>query len=165
MQPAARGGRWDTRAVTAFVTAGAGFLLAVLWFDLMFDALVARHARDRDLPEEVLVSITGYYRRVTTEARPMDRLIAVVMVATTAALVAQCARGEVPSWVSLASLGLAVGAIALAATRTVPTAVRLGSRRDSVAVQSRLARSAFRDHLFCFAAIAAVLVIELCFGR
>jgi len=32
--------------VIAFVTAGGGFLLAVLWFDLMFDVQVLGH-RDR----------------------------------------------------------------------------------------------------------------------
>ena len=31
--------------VSAFVTAGAGFLLAVLWFDLMFDVQVLRPSR------------------------------------------------------------------------------------------------------------------------
>ena len=41
--------------MTAYVTAGAGFLLAVLWFDLMFDVQALRH-RDRDLPEDVLSS-------------------------------------------------------------------------------------------------------------
>jgi len=39
--------------VNAFVAAGAGFLAAVLWFDLMFDVQVARH-RDGALPEPVL---------------------------------------------------------------------------------------------------------------
>jgi hypothetical protein len=34
----------------AFVTAGAGFLLAVLWFDLMFDVQALPH-RGRELPE------------------------------------------------------------------------------------------------------------------
>jgi hypothetical protein len=151
--------------VTAFVTAGAGFLLAVLWFDLMFDIQVMGHERDRDLPEEVLASIAAYYARVTTSARPMNRLIAAVMLATTAALVIQLARGDAPTWVSIASLGLAGSAIGLAGARTVPSAVRLGTRRDPVTTQSRLARSVFRDHLLCLAVIAAVLVIELAFGR
>lgn len=157
--------RWDTRAVTAFVTTGAGFLLAVLWFDLMFDVQVACHERDRDLPEEVLASIAAYYARVTTTARPMNRLIAAVMVMTTVALGIQLARGDAPTWLSLVSLGLAGSAIMLAGTHTVPSAVRLGTRRDPVAAQSRLARSLFRDHLLCLAAIAAVLAIELAFGR
>jgi hypothetical protein len=62
------------------------------------------------------------------------------------------------------SLGLAGGAIALAAVRTVPGAVRLGTRADPPAVQSRLARSILRDHVVCFAAIAAVLAIQLTTG-
>ena len=36
-----------------FVVAGAGFLLAVLWFDLMFDVQVLRHRGPGDLPEPV----------------------------------------------------------------------------------------------------------------
>ena len=36
--------------MTPFVTAGAGFLLAVLWFDLMFDVQALFH-RGRELPE------------------------------------------------------------------------------------------------------------------
>jgi hypothetical protein len=37
----------------------------------------------------------------------------------------------------------------------------LGARRDSVATQSRLARSVCRDHLLCIAPIATLLVIQL----
>jgi hypothetical protein len=61
-----------------FAAAGAGFLLAVLWFDLMFDVQTRKHTGD--LPPEVLASISAYYRRVTTEAYPMNRLVALVMV-------------------------------------------------------------------------------------
>ena len=58
--------------------AGAGFLLAVLWFDLMFDVQVLRH-RIGDEPDETLASIAAYYRRVTTAARPMNRLVMTAM--------------------------------------------------------------------------------------
>ena len=61
--------------MTQFVAAGAGFLLAVLWFDLMFDVQVLR-VRPDEIPEPVLASIAAYYRRVTTAARPMNRLVA-----------------------------------------------------------------------------------------
>ena len=70
--------------MNAFVAAGASFLLAVLWFDLMFDVQVLGHS-ERELPEPVLASIAGYYGRVTTAARPMNRLVASVMLATLAA--------------------------------------------------------------------------------
>ncbi len=151
--------------VTAVVTAGSGFLLAVLWFDLMFDVQVLRHpARGGELPEEVLASIAGYYRRVTTSARPMNRLIAVVMVATVAAIGIQLAKGDSSPWLGWTSLVLAVSAISLAGAHTVPSAVRLGARTDPVAVQSRLARSIFRDHVLCLAAIASLLVLQLSRG-
>ena len=142
------------------VAAGAGFLLAVLWFDLMFDVQVLRHP-DGELPETVLASIAGYYRRVTTEARPMNRLVAVVMLSTVTAIVVQLIRGDAPRWVSAASAVTALVPIGLAGGRTVPDAVRLGTRRDSVPAQSRLARSVCRDHLVCVAGIATLLLTQL----
>jgi len=150
--------------VTAYVTAGAGFLLAVLWFDLMFDVQVLGHDRSA-LPGPVLASIAGYYARVTTAARPMNRLIATVMLATLAALVAQVAGDDSPSWVAWASLALVGSAVALATAHTVPAAVRLGTRGDEPAVQSRLAAAILRDHVLCFAGIASVLVLQLAFAR
>jgi hypothetical protein len=150
--------------VTAVVAAGAGFLLAVLWFDLMFDVQVLGH-RERELPDDVLASISGYYRRVTTGARPMNRLVAVAMVATIAAIGVQIAGGDGPRWAGWASLALAGSATLLAAAHTVPSAVRLGTRADAVDVQSRLARSICRDHLLCLAAIASLLTIQLWFAQ
>jgi hypothetical protein len=148
--------------MTAFATAGAGFLLAVLWFDLMFDVqALGRDPGAGELPEPVLASITSYYARVTTGSRPMNRLVAAVMVATLAALLAEIARGDRPRWAAWASLALAALAISIAALRTVPAAVRLGTRSEGPDVQSRLARSILRDHLICFAAIAALLAVQL----
>jgi hypothetical protein len=146
--------------VNAFAIAGAGFLLAVLWFDLMFDVQALR-SRERELPEQVLASIAGYYRRVTTTARPMDRLIALMMLVTLAAIVAEIARGDVPAAVGWISLVLAAAPITLAATRTLPNAVRLGRRGDTVERQSALARSVGRDHLLCLASIGALLVLQV----
>jgi hypothetical protein len=142
--------------MTRFVSAGAGFLLAVLWFDLMFDVQVARH-RLGELPEAVLASITGYYRRVTTAARPMNRLVAAAMVATLGTIIAQIARGEHPRWLGWVSL-------ALAGAHTVPSAVRLGTRRDPAERQAQLARAVFRDHVLCAVSIMALLVVQLTAG-
>jgi hypothetical protein len=150
--------------VTAFVTAGAGFLLAVLWFDLMFDVQVRAH-RGTDIPPHVLTSIGAYYQRVTTSARPMNRLVGIAMIATIVAIVVQLARGDVPTWLSVASLLLVGGPVGLAAARTVPTAVRLGAATDSPSHQGWLARSIWRDHLLCLSGIAALLVLQLVFGR
>jgi hypothetical protein len=146
--------------VSAFVSAGGGFLLAVLWFDLMFDIQVLPH-RVGELPEEVLASIAGYYRRVTTAARPMNRLIAAVMLATLAVLVVEIAHAQHPRWAGWASL--AVTLIALAASHTVPSAVRLGTRADPPARQSELARRIFAEHLICALAISTLLLFQLAF--
>src|SRR5205814_7299286 len=142
------------------VTAGAGFLLAVLWFDFMFDVQVRGHSGDV-LPESVLASIAAYYRRVTTDARPMNRLMAAAMLATLVALIAQLVGDDAPRWVSTVSVLLAVAAIGLAARRTVPSAVRLGARREPLAMQRMLARSIARDHLFCLTCISLLLLVQL----
>ena len=146
--------------MNSLVAGGAGFLLAVLWFDLMFDVQALR-VREGPLPEAVLSSIAGYYRRVTTTARPMDRLIALVMLVTLVAIVVEVVRGDAPAWVGWISLILAAAPITLAATRTLPRAVRLGAREDTVDRQSALARSVGREHLLCLASIAALLVLQV----
>jgi hypothetical protein len=149
--------------VGALVAAGAGFLLAVLWFDLMFDVQVRGH-RGGSLPEGVLESIAAYYARVTTAARPMNRLVATAMLATIVAIVVQIARGEPRAWVSWVSLALALPAVALAALRIVPDAVRLGARSDPVERQSKLAVDIFRGHVLCVSLIATLLVLQLAFA-
>jgi hypothetical protein len=146
--------------VQALATAGAGFLLAVLWFDLMFDVQVAGH-EGRVLPDAIAGSIAGYYRRVTTEARPMNRLVAFVMLVTVFAVVAQLVRSDgepVARWLSLV---LALAPIGIAASRTVPNAVRLGSRRDPPEVQASMARAIYRQHVFCACSIGALLAVQL----
>ncbi len=140
--------------------AGAGFLLAVLWFDVMFDVQVRGHV-DRDLPPQVRDSIAAYYRRVTTSARPMNRLVAVAMLATIAGLVGELVRGETRTWVAVTSLVLTAFAIGLAAARTVRNAVRLGAQTDDAEGQSRLARVIYRDHLVCIVAIFAVVILQV----
>jgi hypothetical protein len=147
--------------MSAFVTAGGGFLLAVLWFDLMFDVQVIGHRGSVELPEAVLASISAYYARVTTAARPMNRLIAAVMVGTLAAIVVEIAHGLEHRWVAWVSLVLALGPIGLVGVRTVPSAVRLGSRSDPVAEQSALARAVLRQHLFCACSITALVLLQL----
>jgi len=144
----------------ALPIACGGFLLAVLWFDLMFDVQVLHH-RDGELPDPVLRSIADYYRRVTVEARPMGHAVGLVMVVALAALVVQLIAGRVPVWVSVVSLTLVAAPVALAARRILPDAMRLGWRSDPVAVQSELARRICRGHAYCFASIAAFLVVQL----
>ncbi len=149
--------------MSAFVTAGGGFLLAVLWFDLMFDVLALR-APGGEVPEEALASIARYYARVTTAARPMNRLIAGAMLATLAAIAVQLARADTRTWVSVASLALALPPVALAGARIVPQAVRLGTRSGTLSEQRALARTILWGHVYCFASIAALLALQLAFA-
>ena len=146
--------------MNTFAAAGAGFLLAVLWFDLMFDVQVRKHA-GTPLPADVLASISAYYRRVTTEAYPMNRLVALVMLLTTAALVAEIIVGVRPRWAGWISLVLVVSGAAVTLRRTVPNARRLGGGQDSPEAQSALARAICRDHLFSFGRTALVLGLQL----
>ena len=150
--------------MTPLVAAGAGFLLAVLWFDLMFDIQVRGHAA-ADIPAEVLTSIAAYYRRVTTTARPMNRLVGLAMIATMVAIVLQLVQDDAPTWLSVASLVLIAAPVGLAAAHTVPAAVRLGAQTDPPDRRAGLARSIWRDHLLCFSGIASLLVLQLVFGR
>jgi hypothetical protein len=150
----------QTAAVRALASAGAGFLLAVLWFDLMFDVQVRGHDADV-LPEQVRTSIATYYGRVTTAARPMNRLVLLVMLTTIGALLAVLFGDDLPNWRAAIALVLTLVAMSLAGARTVPAAVRLGAQGDDAATQSRLARGILRDHLVCITAIAATLLLLL----
>jgi hypothetical protein len=143
------------------ITTSAGFLLAVLWMDLMFDVQVLRQRRAAQLSEDVLASIAAYYRRVTIDANPMSRLVALAMLVMLLCLVVQLRRGAEPLWLTSATLVLGLPPAVLALTRVVPNAMRLGTRRDSLAEQSRLARAICRDHLFCLAAILGLLALRL----
>jgi len=124
----------------------------------------ARRRGTGPVEEEALASIAGYYARVTTRARPMNRLVASAMLATLAAIVVEIASGDVPAWVAWCSLALAGAALGLAGARTVPAAVRLGSRADDAARQSELARAILGEHVICFASIGSLLVLQLAFA-
>ena len=113
-----------------FAAAGAAFLLAVLWFDLMFDVQTRKHAGAL-LPTEVLASISAYYRRVTTEAYPMNRLVALVMLLTVAAIIGEIIAGVRPWWIGWVSLVLVGSGVFSTLRRTVPNAKRLGGAQDS----------------------------------
>ncbi|CAM5698688.1 hypothetical protein MAUB1S_02787 [Mycolicibacterium aubagnense] len=91
--------------------AGSGFLIAVLWMDLIFDVQVLRHRRSADLPEPVLASIAAYYHRATTTSRPMSLLIAAVMAILLVALIFDDFHGGVPTWLMALFAVLAGGPV------------------------------------------------------
>jgi hypothetical protein len=136
-----------------------GFLMAVLWMDLIFDSQVLRYRGVDELPETVLASIGDYYRRATTTSRPMSYLIAVVMAILLGTLTFRAISGDAPGWLLASSTVLAGLPILLALTRTLPNAVALGKRAGTPAEQSRLGRAIFRDHVLCLASMSAFLVL------
>lgn len=147
--------------MTEIITASAGFLVAVLWFDLMFDVQVLAHRRSPEVPESVTESIAAYYRRVTTTASPMGTLVGVVMTVLLITLVVQAATADVAVGVSAVSIAAAAAAIGLAMARVFPRAVRLGERSQPHAEQSEIARSIFREHVLCLAAMVTLLGVQL----
>ncbi|MCX5738203.1 MAG: hypothetical protein NTZ61_06855 [Proteobacteria bacterium] len=150
--------------MTALLTLGGGFLLAVVWMDLIFDVQALRGSRNEPLPEPALASIANYYRRVTTDARPMNLLIGLVMVATVLGTVAALFHGSAALGWRAAALALGALPISLAQRRVFPNAVRLGARSDSPEQQSALARTIARDHVACFAAMLGFVAIQLFAG-
>ena len=146
--------------MNAFAATGLGFLLAVLWFDLMFDVQTLKH-RDVELPADVLASISAYYRRVTTDAAPMNRLVALMMLVVLGAILAEIFADEISPWITWGSLALALFGFAVTRLRTLPNAVRLGQATDPPEMQSQLARTLFRDHAFGFVRTLVMLALQL----
>lgn len=144
----------------AVSTAGGGFLLAVLWFDLMFDVQVLGQGSGL-LADATLASISAYYARVTTGSWPMGSLLVIVMLVTIASVAYRIYAGRVPGWFAGASLFLVGAPVLLALGRILPNAARLGARTDAIGVQSDLARSICYDHVFCFVCIGVFLALQL----
>ncbi len=142
------------------LAACGGFLIAVLWFDLMFDIQVLGHPPGA-LPEAVLASIATYYRRAVVDAVPMNLLVGLVMLVAVGGCIRQLACRQVSLWLGIAGLLLVSAPTTLAFTRVVPAAARLALRTDTPEVQSEIARAICRDHMLCLAAIAAFVALQL----
>jgi hypothetical protein len=142
------------------ITMGGGFLLAVLWFDLMFDVQVWPYWGQETLPEDVLASIAGYYARVTTDAAPMNLLVGGVMFLTIGAVIWNLMRGPQQLWVRVGTLILLSVPVAAAQMVIFPAAQQLAIRADGLTVQTELANAIFTAHVACFVAIALMLVLQ-----
>lgn len=138
----------------------AGFLAAVLWFDLMFDVQVLSQPSGL-LDETVLASITSYYQRVLIDASPMGRLVGAMMLVGWVSVGLQLKRRELEGTLGWATAALFVAPTQLAGARVVPNATRLAGRTDSLEVQSELARTICFDHLFCLVAIGLFIALQL----
>lgn len=142
--------------MAALLAACGGFLLGVLWMDLLFDVQIL--GAD---PQSAVASIVDYYRRATTQAYPMNRLIAAIMLATVGVTLYGLVRRRISTRLGLPAIGLAAGAVGLGLLRVVPNAVRLGSGADPPDRQLALARAICFDHLLCLALMAAFVALML----
>ena len=147
--------------MTALLAAGGGFLLAVIWMDLMFDVQALRAPRGAPLPDGAIASIAAYYRRVTTDAQPMSQLVAIVMAVTILGALHQLLRGDGGFLLRLTALLLCLVPIALALGRVFPNAARLGTRGEPPEIEDRLAREIAWAHVACFAAMLLFVAIQL----
>jgi hypothetical protein len=91
----------------------------------------------------------------------MNRLVALVMLLTLAAIVAEVIHGVHPWWIGWVSLALVGSGVVSTLGRTVPSARRLGGAQDAPEIQSTLARAIYRDHLYSFARTTLVLLLQL----
>lgn len=113
----------------------------------MFDVQTRKHTGDV-LPPEVLSSISAYYRRVTTEAYPMNRLIALVMLLTLAAICAEIVQGKNAWWVGW-------GSLLLAGSGFVPTMIRTSRTPVGWEAEKMRQRSSRGSHARCAAIICS----------
>jgi ABC-type Fe3+-siderophore transport system permease subunit len=142
------------------IATGGGFLLAVLWFDLMFDVQAWPYWEQEILPEEVLASIAGYYQRVTTDAWPMNLFVGAVMVFVLLTAFLRARDKRVAPWNRFTTLILAGAATSAGLEIAFPIAEQLGARTDDLAMQTELANTIFVTHVGCFIVIAVVLVLQ-----
>jgi NADH:ubiquinone oxidoreductase subunit 6 (subunit J) len=91
----------------------------------------------------------------------MNRLVALVMLLTLAAICVEIVRGEYAWWIAWGSLLVAASGFVPTLMRTVPNARRLGTAQDSPEERTRLARAICRDHMLSFARMSVLLILQL----
>lgn len=142
--------------ITIFVC--IGFMLAILYIDLMFDVLTVPYRRGgAALPAEVLDRLAHYYGRVTQN----PYVLMFVMLTTAVALVLQVVYDLAPRWAAYSSMAVLVVAMAAGMFKVIPSARRLASGSDSARERTRLAHGVFTAHVLLFVCILALAVIQL----
>jgi hypothetical protein len=142
--------------MAAMLAACGGFLLGVLWMDLLFDIAILGAA-----PQQAVEKIAAYYARATIEAYPMNRLIGAVMLLTVGGASYQVVRGTDGRGDALLALLLVLVPVALALGRVFPDAVRLGERSGSAGQQIFLARRICLAHLACLISVGIFVALQI----
>lgn len=142
--------------ITVFVC--IGFMLAVLYIDLMFDvtAVPYRHT-GKLLPAEVLEPIRRYYGRITQN----PYVLMFVMLTATICFVLQIVYDLAPRWAAYSSLVVMAVAMVTGSASVIPKAQRIGSGKESDDVQTRLVHGMFPSHIVLLVCVLLLAVIQL----
>lgn len=142
--------------ITVFVC--IGFMLAVLYIDLMFDVTAVPYRRSgAPLPKAVLDPITLYYGRITQN----PFVLGFVMLTTAVSLVFEIVYNLVPRWAGYVSLGAMALAMVAATLKVIPAAQRLASGKDPADVQTRLIHGMFPSHVVLLISILLLAAVQL----
>ncbi len=134
-----------------------GFMIAVLYMDLVFDmSALPYRSSGAPLPADVLESIASYYRLITKN----PYLLTFVMLTATGCVVAQIAYALVARWVAWTSLGLMALAMSTAVFKVIPTAQRLATSKDAVEQRTRMVHSILPYHLVLLTCILSLAGLQ-----
>ena len=134
-----------------------GFMLAVLYIDIAFDLSALPYRKDKaSLPEEVLYSITNYYRRITSN----PWLLVFVMTTTATCIIWEIVYILVPPRIGYCSLTLFVAVMLISMFKVIPAAQRLGSGKESHEEQVRLVHSLFPYHVMILIGIISLTLLQ-----
>ncbi len=132
-----------------------GFMIAILYIDLMFDVMAVPYRR-ASTPPEVVGSIVTYYGRITQN----PYLLMFVMFTAMVCIVAELWYQLVPAWVGYSSLvfmGIGMGA---GAGKVIPAAQRLSSGKEPEDARAQLIRSMFPWHVILLASILSLALVQ-----
>ncbi len=134
-----------------------GFMIAVLYMDLVFDISALPHRRDKGpLPPEILDPITIYYRYITRN----PYLLMFVMLTTLVSIIVQIVYATVPRWTGYTALFCILFAMVGGTAKVIPTAQRLATGKDTVEERSRMIHSMFPFHILLLISILALAAVE-----
>jgi hypothetical protein len=146
------------KMVAALLFLCIGFMIAVLYIDLVFDASALSY-RDSSEPlsAAVLGPIATYYRYITRN----PYLLMLVMLTALGCILAQIVYGLAPRWAAYASLSVMAANMLVAVSKVIPTAKRLAGGKDEVGLQSHMVHSMLPYHLALLAAVLLLAIVQL----
>jgi hypothetical protein len=134
-----------------------GFMMAVLYIDLMFDVSAAPYRKSNaPLPKAVLDPITHYYGRITQN----PYVLMFVMLTTTLCIGSEILYNSAPRWAAYSSLFLMGLSMITGTLKVIPTAQRLGAGTDPEDVRTRMIHGMLPFHLILMVNIIALTAIQ-----